>query len=259
MKKFLLSFAAILASVLLVTGCASNVSSKAADDAIYELVVLHTNDHHGAVETKDNLGGLALRAQYVKEIRAQNQNVLLLDAGDINTGTALSNMFKAEPDIKAYNYMKYDAVALGNHEFDNDLDVLEKQIKMADFAWLSANVPRSNGKYLDKSYIIKDFKGFRVGIFGLTTRRTLTTSMPDESLEFADEIEAAKTMVDFLRNEKKADIVILLGHLGTVEETEGQETSVAVAKAVSGIDLIIDGHSHANLNEPKAVNGTPIV
>ena len=259
MKKFLLSFAAILASVLLVTGCASNVSSKAADDAIYELVVLHTNDHHGAVETKDNLGGLALRAQYVKEIRAQNQNVLLLDAGDINTGTALSNMFKAEPDIKAYSYMKYDAVALGNHEFDNDLDVLEKQIKMADFAWLSANVTRSNGKYLDKSYIIKDFKGFRVGIFGLTTRRTLTTSMPDESLEFADEIETAKTMVDFLRNEKKADIVILLGHLGTVEETEGQETSVAVAKAVSGIDLIIDGHSHANLNEPKVVNGTPIV
>ncbi|NLK45221.1 MAG: bifunctional metallophosphatase/5'-nucleotidase [Treponema sp.] len=260
MKRVLFGLIAAISCALLVAGCASvSAGNSVANNDVYELVILHTNDHHGAIESKDGLGGLALRSHYVKEVRSQNENVLLLDAGDINTGTAISNMFKAEPDIKAYNIMKYDAVTLGNHEFDNGQDLLEKQIKMAEFAWLSANVTRSNGKYLDKAYIIKDFKGFRVGVFGLTTLRTLTTSSPDKSLNFADEIETAKTMVDYLKNEKKADIIILLGHLGDSEETKGHTTSIDIAKAVSGIDLIVDGHTHTNMKEPKIVNGTPIV
>lgn len=259
MKRFWFTFAAVISCLMLLAGCASISTESKADDLVHELVILHTNDHHGAIETKDGLGGLDLRAHYVKEIRSQYENVLLLDAGDINTGTAVSNMFKAEPDIKAYNIMKYDAVTFGNHEFDNGQEVLEKQIKMADFAWLSANITRENGKYLDKACIIKDFKGFRVGIFGITTLRTLVTSSPDKSLKFADEIETAKAMVDYLKNEKKADIIIMLSHVGDKEETKAHSTSLSIAKAVDGINLIIDGHSHTNMKEALIVNGVPIV
>lgn len=226
---------------------------------VQQIVVLHTNDHHGALETKDGLGGVALRASLINDIRKKNRNVLLLDAGDINTGTALSNMFKAEPDIKAYNALKYDAVAFGNHEFDGDFSLLQKQIKDANFTWLCANVYQADGKTLGEPYIIKNFNGVKVGIFGLTTRRTLTIASPDESLEFRDELECAKATVEDLRNNKKLDLVILLGHLGSAEEAEAHVTSIKIAQNVPGIDLIIDGHSHTNMTEPLVVNGTPIV
>lgn len=261
MKKILQLGMLVLATVFMVTSCAitTDLGSSSNNDTVYELVVVHTNDHHGAVESKDGLGGLALRATLIEQIRAENENVLLLDAGDINTGTALSNMFKAEPDIKAYNALKYDAVTFGNHEFDNDQALLEKQIKDASFPWICANIKRANGKYLDEAYIVKDFKGFKVGVFGLTTQRTLTTASPDDSLVFLDEVEVAKEMVTFLRDKKKVDVVILLGHLGSVEEAKGQNTSIKIAEEVSGIDLIIDGHSHTEMTEAMMVNGTPIV
>lgn len=261
MKKILRFglFAMLCAALVLFSACTTNTGAAQKSDAVTELVVLHTNDHHGSIESKDSLGGLAQRAAYIGSIRDAYANVLLLDAGDINTGTAVSNMFKAEPDILAYNYMKYDAVAFGNHEFDGDLSLLEKQIKTAEFPFVSANVKKSNGKYLDSAYIVKEYDGVKVGVFGLTTRRALTIASPDKSLTFADEIETAKEMVAFLRNKKKADIVILLGHLGSVEEAIGQQTSVAIAQNVEGIDLIIDGHSHTEMKEPLVVNGTPIV
>lgn len=225
----------------------------------YSLVVLHTNDHHGTVLAKDGVAGLAERATFVKGVRAENENVLVLDAGDINTGSALSNMFKAEPDIKAYNMIGYDAVTFGNHEFDGDLSVLKNQMKMSDFQWISANIVTGNGKPLAAPYYIKDFDGFRVGVIGLTTLRTEVIASPDASLTFLDEVETAQKYVDMLRNDFNVNVVIVLGHLGSVEEAEGQNTSLAVAENVEGIDLIIDGHSHTKMDAPLVVNGTPIV
>ena len=187
----------------------------------YSLVVLHTNDHHGTVLAKDGVAGLAERATFVKGVRAENENVLVLDAGDINTGSALSNMFKAEPDIKAYNMIGYDAVTFGNHEFDGDLSVLKNQMKMSEFQWISANIVTGNGKPLAAPYYIKDFDGFRVGVIGLTTLRTEVIASPDASLTFLDEVETAQKYVDMLRNDFNVNVVIVLGHIGLVDEVEG--------------------------------------
>jgi len=254
------AFIVAAATALLFAGCASAGKDPNAE---YQLVVLHTNDHHGAVvgkEDKDKVlhGGLAEIATFVKQVRAENKNVILLDAGDINTGMAVSNLFKAEPDIKAYNAIGYDAVTFGNHEFDKTLSVLQSQMKISKFPWLSANIKQGD-KYLGSPYIIKKYNGFTVGVFGLTTLRTKVIASPDKSLTFLDEIKTAKEMVAFLRNSKKCDIVIELGHLGDIQETPEHETSVKVAEQVPGIDLIIDGHAHSYFAEPKVVNGTPIV
>ena len=253
-------FKSVLAAVMIlaITGIGFALP-RYEDGKTYELTVLHTNDHHGTILPNDGQGGLAERATFIKSVRAKGGNLLVLDAGDINTGTALANMFKAEVDINAYNMIGYDAVALGNHEFDTDLPTLERQIVQAKFPWLSANIKRPNGEYLDKAYIIKDFEGFRVGIFGLTTLRTLKIASPDKSLVFEDEIVAARRMVDILRNRERSDLVILVGHLGLVEEETGQITSVKLAQAVKGIDLIIDGHSHTFLDKPQYAGTTPIV
>jgi len=248
------------AALFLFAGCAGIGKNP---DAEYELVVLHTNDHHGAVIGKNDSdgtvhGGLAEVATFVKEVRAQNKNVLVLDAGDINTGMAVSNMFKAEPDIKAYNAIGYDAAVIGNHEFDKPLAVLKNQMKMSKFAWVNANIMQGN-VYLATPYIIKKYRGFTVGIFGLTTQTSQITQRPDESLVFLNEIETAKKMTAYLRNVKKVDVVIELGHLGDIEETSAQNTSVELAQQVPGIDLIVDGHSHSIFLKPLVVNGIPIV
>lgn len=257
MKKFTKLFAVLMAVAVIISSC-TTTSINRDPNAEYELVILHTNDHHGATVSKDGKYGLAERATFIKGVREANENVLLIDAGDINTGSALSNMFNAEPDIKAYNQMKYDAVAFGNHEFDGSLAKLKKQMKISEFPWLSANIKKGRN-YLGEPYLIKDYPGFRVGIIGLTSLRTKVIASPDSSLMFEDEITVAKQMVTDLRENKQCDIIVVLGHLGSVEETEGQNTSIKVAEQVSGIDLIIDGHSHTYFKEPLEVNGTYIV
>jgi 5'-nucleotidase / UDP-sugar diphosphatase len=229
---------------------------------VIQLIVLHTNDTHGhpvkfANSPADGAGGLPARATLVKEIRSRYENVLVLDAGDINTGRPESNFFKAEPDIIGYNYIGYDAMALGNHEFDNSADVLKKQMKQAKFPFLSANVKTKDGKNVATPYIIKSFKGLKVAVFGLTTRDTAVMGGPEnvKDLVFEDEVKTANELVPKLR--KQADIVIALVHLGIYEnETEG---SRYLAKNVNGIDLIVDGHSHTMLDKPIYVNNTPIV
>lgn len=249
----------LLVAVLAVYSCTGTTSQIREAGKSYQLVILHTNDHHGTILPTGGAAGLAERASFIKEVRAQEGNVLLLDAGDINTGTALSNMFKAEIDIEAYNRIGYDALALGNHEFDNDLTTLEAQMAKASFPWISANIHRANGSLLAPAYIVKNYEGFRVGVFGLTTRRTLQIASPDKSLVFLDEIETAKTMVETLRNREKCDIVIALVHLGLAAESEGHTSSRDLSQAVDGIDLVIDGHSHSFLEEPLMAGGTPIV
>ena len=261
MKKTLFKFfcfTAVISAVLFSAGCAVSPVAREAG-AVYELTVLHTNDHHGTVLSKNGVAGLAERASFVKSVRASRHNVLVLDAGDINTGSALSNMFDAEPDILAYNLIGYDAVTFGNHEFDKSLSVLHGQMRRSAFAWLSANIKKSDGSYLGAPFLIKDYEGFRVGIIGLTTRRTTVIASPDKDLIFTDEIEAASAMVKQLREKEKCDVIIVLSHLGSEAEAAGQNTSIMLAEKVAGIDLIIDGHSHTYFPEPEIVNGVPVV
>jgi 5'-nucleotidase/UDP-sugar diphosphatase len=227
---------------------------------VQELILLHTNDHHGVVLPNNRQGGLAELAAYVKGVKALNQNVLLVDAGDINTGTALSNMFAAEPDILAYNMMGYDAVTFGNHEFDGTQGKLENQLRQAKFPFISSNIRTSSGQYLGgNQYLVKRYDGFTVGIFGITTLRTLTIASPDKSLTFINEIDAAREVVNILRNRERVDIVIGLTHIGDVKEGPDHIISTELAAAVSGIDIIVDAHSHTFMEKPVRVGNTYIV
>ncbi|MCR4941803.1 MAG: bifunctional metallophosphatase/5'-nucleotidase [Campylobacter sp.] len=231
-----------------------------------ELLVLHTNDSHGHVlsnkqkidaNTSLMIGGLSTRASLIKQIRQGHKNVLILDAGDINTGGALSNALHAKPDILAYNAMGYDAVTIGNHEFDNNTSLLKDQIKLSKFSWLSANVTQ-NGKFIAKPYIIKDFGEFKVGIFGLTTCTSKESAMLEKDIFIQNELDAAKTAIAELKA-KGVDIIIALTHLGDVKDKANQFTSIDLANSLNGVDLIIDGHSHSYFSSPKIINNTPIV
>ena len=263
MKKIrILSIALIaITAIALAAGCAG-MAQKSNWEAgkAYELVLLHTNDSHGAVlPTGDKQGGLAERATFIQSVRKANPNVLLVDAGDINTGTALSNMFAAEIDIKAYNMMGYDAATFGNHEFDGTQAKLDAQLKEANFPFVSSNITQG-GKFLGgNQYLVKDYDGFRVGIIGITTLRTKEIASPDRSLIFLPEIEAAKAAVALLKTKERANIIIALTHMGDVKETSAHVTSVELAAAVPGIDIIVDGHSHSKMDTVKLSGSTWIV
>ena len=227
-----------------------------------KLVVLHTNDYHGHPLKFYNypapdVGGLPAIATIVKEVRNEYSNVLVLDAGDMNTGRPESNFYDSASDILGYNYVGYDAMTLGNHEFDKPLKTLEHQRRMAAFPFLSANVRKADGSLLVDPWIIKNLGKLRIGIFGLTTRETPEVTMPTitGNLVFDDEVETAHRMVAELA--PKTDVIIALVHLGLYDNDDAG--SRRVAANVSGIDLIVDGHSHSKIDKPVMVNGTPIV
>ena len=265
-QKILIHSLAIAAlCTLLAASCTGRTQPAAWEKGkTYELVLLHTNDHHGAILPAGGRGGLVERAAYIQAARDANPNVLLLDAGDINTGPALSNMFNAEPDILAYNLLGYDAAVFGNHEFDGSRQKLEKQIELAEFPFVSSNIKDKDGKFLGgNQYIIKDYDGFRVGIFGITTLRTVSIAGSGSefmnSLEFINEITAARAAVEILRRKEKANIIIGLTHIGDVKESADHVTSHELAAAVPGIDIIVDGHSHTKQEAPFNAGGTWIV
>jgi 5'-nucleotidase/UDP-sugar diphosphatase len=238
----------------------------------YQLTILHTNDHHGHFEKFNSypvsdVGGFAAQSALVNIVRAEVEKkggqTLLLSAGDVNTGVPESDMLDAEPDFKLMNLIGYDAMTVGNHEFDKSLDVLMKQKGWAEFPFLAANiVKKGTGETLFEPYIIKDLDGLRVAIFGLITEETPILVVPDhvKDLEFKSTIETAKALVPKLR--KEADLVIALTHIGFYEESGGKYKAPGVfrlAREVQGIDAIVDGHSHTAVKELKKINNTVLV
>ncbi|SHH32154.1 bifunctional UDP-sugar hydrolase/5'-nucleotidase [Thermosipho atlanticus] len=228
-----------------------------------KVTIFHINDTHGHAWTfseykNPNIGGFAVIASIIDKERAVNPNVLFLHAGDLNTGVPESDLLNALPDIFVLNRMKLTAMAVGNHEFDKDRSVLEYQMSIAKFPFLSANIYK-NGKPFFTPYIIKNVGGVKVAIFGLTTEETaILEPLYSSDLEFRNAIEVAKELVPKLRAE--ADVVVALTHLGMGMEHEGDyTTSEQLAQAVDGIDVIIDGHSHTKLAKAKVINNTIIV
>lgn len=228
------------------------------------LVVLHSNDHHGHLKPTGELGGLARFASLVKQIRKEtaaqpNSFVLLLDAGDLNSGTPESDFFQAKPDFEVYNHLAYDYVTLGNHEFDQPLERLQNQLPLAKFPFGAANVIGSDGQPVGTSFRVLDFPDCRVGIFGIAIANMNILPKMEGRYTILDEIETGRRMVRFLREEKHADLVIAVTHLGLLYDVGVKINSESFARAVPGIDLIVDGHSHTLMKEPLWVNGTPIV
>ncbi|MBI5591532.1 MAG: 5'-nucleotidase C-terminal domain-containing protein [Deltaproteobacteria bacterium] len=255
MKKLRLLSVSIIA-VFMMAGCCG-LCAYTPSPVENSLVILHTNDHHGhPLAFSDNAcpeqGGLPARATLVNDVRGEFQNVLVLDAGDLNTGRPESNFFKAKPDIQGYNYIKYDAMAIGNHEFDLNMAGMQAQIQASEFPWLCANA-KKNGQYLDnvKPYIIKDYKEFKVAVLGLVSSYTAVSGNPENitGITFEDEVKVALELVPELK--KKADIVIALVHMGIFED--GSAGSKKLAAKVPGIALIIDGHSHTELEKPVMI------
>jgi 5'-nucleotidase/UDP-sugar diphosphatase len=233
-----------------------------------KLTILHTNDHHGRFwPNKDGELGLAARATLIQQIRDEVKkdggHVLLLDAGDVNTGIPQSDLQQAEPDFKGMALIGYDVMAVGNHEFDKPFEVLLKQQDWAGFPFISANIyHKESGERIFPSHVTKDIDGYKVTIFGLTTEDTPVKSNPlnTANFKFIPAVEEARQLVPQLR--KEADVLIALTHMGHYEnETHGADApgDVTLARQVNGIDMIVGGHTQKPLFQPDIQNGTIIV
>lgn len=253
MKRFALALA--LVAALFAVACASGpaVPEQA------ELVILHVNDTHGQLADTKGVGGLAAVAAYVKSVQAAYPNVLFLHAGDLNTGSMVSDKNLGLPNVEIFNTLGLAAMTVGNHEFDMAPGVIDKQMALAKYPYISANIVK-DGKLAFKPYIVKNVNGLKVGIFGITTSDTPVKAHPlkVEGYTFTDEIAAAAEMVKVLRETEKVQVVIGLFHVG-FGSGAGPKPSDVIAAAVPGIDLIVDGHSHTAMDAPKLVNGIPIV
>jgi 5'-nucleotidase/UDP-sugar diphosphatase len=156
--------------------------------------------------------------------------------------------------------MGYDAGIFGNHEFDGTPEKLRAQIALAEYPFISSNIQTASGEYPGgRRYLVKEYGGFKVGIFGITTLRTRIIASPGADLVFINEIEAARDVVAILRNRERVNIIIGVTHMGDVKEGPDHITSPELAEAVPGIDIIVDGHSHSYFAAPRRVNATYIV
>nr|WP_315234594.1 bifunctional UDP-sugar hydrolase/5'-nucleotidase UshA [uncultured Albidiferax sp.] len=240
----------LLLLVAALAGCSSMGSKGPEKDKTYNITVLHTNDHHGHFwKNSDGEYGLSAQKTVVDQVRAEvaaaGGSVLLLSGGDINTGVPESDLQDAVPDFKGMNLLGFDAMAVGNHEFDKPRVVLKMQRDLATFPMLSANI-YDNGQRMFAPYKIFNVGGVRIGVMGLTTEDTYKMVHPDnvKGVEFRSVIAEANKVVPELRS--KADVVIAATHMG--HYTNGNhgtqaEGDVEMARAVKGIDLVVGGHS----------------
>ncbi len=222
------------------------------------ITILHTNDMHAHVEqSSSGEMGVAKLAGLIQQLRAENPNTLLLDAGDAIHGTNFATLVRGESMVRVMNEMGYDAMTAGNHEFDYGQERLVELAKTMKFPLISVNIVNKGGSRLFTPYIIREVDGIKIGIFGLGTPETLYKTHPKnvEGLLFSDPVKEAKAMVDELKG--KVDVIIALGHLGT--DKSSTDTSLKVAQSVPGIDLFVDGHSHTVYQEGLPVGGTLIV
>ena len=226
-------------------------------DRTTELTILHTNDTHSHIFPVNNgkykgFGGMAQRAQLIKDIRKDNRNVLLLDAGDIFQGTPYFNFFGGEVEYKLMSRMKYDAVTLGNHDFDNGIEGLNKQLKHASFDFINSNYDFNNTLLKNK---IKKYRVFvkdniRIGVFGLGIE--LEGLVPEklyDGIVYKDPIKNANYYSSLLKDKEKCNLVVCLSHLGLKYDTN-KISDIEIAKKTKNIDVIIGGHTHTFLEKP---------
>jgi 2',3'-cyclic-nucleotide 2'-phosphodiesterase (5'-nucleotidase family) len=230
----------------------------------FNLYVVHTNDVHGRIEASSSNVGYARLSTLLKMGRSVTDKALVLDAGDVTHGTLLTNMFEGETAGVLLTMLGYDAVAPGNHDFNYGQERLIEAAKFANentnLKVLSANVLDENGNMVFQPYQLYYFDGFTVGVIGLTTPDTETKTHPKnvEGLSFmSDEVvNNAQALVNEVN--KRADYVIVLGHVGLDEDGSYGVTSKMIAENLKGIDLFIDGHSHTVLENGLRVNDTLI-
>jgi len=238
--------------------------TSCAGKKLRHVTILHTNDTHSHIEPfaanhyrYANKGGVAKRATLIDRIRKENQNTLLLDAGDIFQGTPYFNYYKGELEFRLMSLLKYDMATIGNHDFDNGIEGLYKQLPNAKFDFVSANYDFKN-TVLDthiKPYKVLVRDGIRIGIFGLGIElEGLVGKKMYKETAYLDPVGITQDVSNALKVEEKCDLVICLSHLGYYYKSEPNKISdLTLAKATKNIDLIIGGHTHTFLPKPTIV------
>lgn len=244
MKQFVFTIALLLVSV-----CAGAKGPK-------KITVLHSSDTHSCIlPLNKNLadtmladrGGFLRRIAMLKQERKADPDLLLFDCGDFSQGSSYYTMFKGDVEVELMNRMQYDAVTIGNHEFDFGLENMTRLFKMATFPIVCSNYDFADTELKDivKPYIVLKRKGVKIGVFALCPPLLgLVSTNNYGPLKFLDPVEVTDRMVDVLRNQEKCDVVICLSHLGW-EVSEYPDNELIMR--TSGIDLILGGHSHTYL------------
>ncbi|ECX4637216.1 bifunctional UDP-sugar hydrolase/5'-nucleotidase [Salmonella enterica subsp. enterica serovar Thompson] len=246
-------------------------------DKTYKITILHTNDHHGHF-WRSEYGEYGLAAQKTlvdsirKEVAQEGGSVLLLSGGDINTGVPESDLQDAEPDFRGMNLIGYDAMAVGNHEFDNPLTVLRQQEKWAKFPFLSANIyQKSTGERLFKPWAIFTRQDIKIAVIGLTTDDTAKIGNPEyfTDIEFRKPAEEAKVVIQELNMNEKPDVIIATMHMGHYDNGDHGSNApgdVEMARSLpaGSLAMIVGGHSQdpvcmasENKKQVNYVPGTP--
>ncbi len=249
-----------------------------------KITILETSDIHGSVmpinyaDNKERDLGLAKLSTIIKAEKEKNNNILLIDNGDLIQGTPLTYYYARidnndmNPVIKVLNYLKYDAAVIGNHEFNYGNEILKRAILESDFPWLSANIIKETDSslYTGNAYIIKEFEeGIRVGVLGLTTQYIPNWENPKhiEGLKFEDAVAYAERWVKFLREEEKVDLVVVSYHGGFERDVEtglptekltGENQSYELCEKVKGIDVLLTGHQHRSISGSR-INGVLVL
>ena len=237
-----------------------------------QLVILHTSDTHSRIEPIDlhaadpyacllytsdaadeyaGAGGVVRRATFLKDFRTKNPDVLLFDCGDISQGTPYYNLFRGEVEVRMMNLMGYDAMTIGNHEFDFGLDNMARLFRMAHFPVVCANydVTGTVLEGLVKPYVVLERGGMKIGVFGVSPKMEgLVQADKCEGIVYNDPIVAAQEVTDLLRTKEGCDVVICLSHLGFRLKNEVCDEKLAAA--TRGIDVILGGHSHTFMEKP---------
>ena len=266
MRHMLIKGLVATAVVAALTGCNNSDDDKVpttcaeAGSACTTFTVLHTNDNHGRFwENSDGEYGMAARKTLIDGIRAEvsknGGQTLLLSGGDINTGVPESDLQDAIPDFTGMNKIGYDAMAVGNHEFDNPLSVVDMQRRLAEFPMLAANIYRRDvdgnpgERYFD-AYKVFDINGLKVAVIGLTTEDTAKIGNPEfiSGLKFTDPKTEVAKVIKEIKDAKAADIIFATTHMGHYADAQNGSNApgdVAMARALKEGDLqvVIGGHS----------------
>ncbi len=238
----------------ILTGCALAITAMTASTE--EIVILHTNDTHSALDPDDkNLGGVLRRKVLIDSIReARPGQVLLVDCGDAVQGTLYFTLYKGEVERKMMNALGYDVAILGNHEFDNGLDVLANELSQLDADLITTNYDLRDTPLdsLFTPYTIKTIGDCKIGFLAINLDpKGMIADSNAGNVKYTDGIKAANAMAWYLRNIEHADKVVALTHVGYDTQNPPTPSDLELASSTEGIDIIIGGHSHTVINPSK--------
>lgn len=253
-RTFIFNIVAVVICIISLGSCASSTKT---------ITVLHTNDTHSTImplspnlddTLKAGRAGFLRRIAMLQQERKEDPDLLLFDSGDFSQGSPYYTIFMGEVEVELMNRMGYDAITIGNHEFDYGLDNMAKLFKQAKFPVVCSNLD-FKGTPLEgivKPYVIIKRKGLKIGVFGLSPKlEGLVLTQNFGNTKFLDPAETAKMMTDKLKNELKCDIVICLSHLGW--DTRPCMEDADMVRVTKGLDLVLGGHTHTYMRELRYV------